>query len=83
VDLVFLGHVHNYERACAVYKRKCKGMPKKDAGGIDTYDNSNYTAPVHVIAGAGGFSLDNFPKIIIVRVTQLSLHCFPKKYELS
>ncbi|XP_062208627.1 purple acid phosphatase 18-like [Phragmites australis] len=62
VDLVFFVHVHNYERTCAVYQGKCKGMPKKDAGGIDTYDNSNFTAPVHAIVGSGGFSLDNFPK---------------------
>ncbi|KAL6853503.1 hypothetical protein ACP4OV_019532 [Aristida adscensionis] len=62
VDLVFFGHVHNYERTCAVYQGKCNGMPKKDASGIDTYDNTNYTAPVHAIVGAGGFSLDGFPK---------------------
>jgi acid phosphatase type 7 len=62
VDLVFFGHVHNYERTCAVYQSKCKSIPKKDASGIDTYDNSNYTAPIHAIVGAGGFSLDNFPK---------------------
>ncbi|XP_066309836.1 probable inactive purple acid phosphatase 27 [Miscanthus floridulus] len=61
VDLVFFGHVHNYERTCAVYQGDCKGMPTKDKSGIDVYDNSNYTAPVHVIVGAGGFSLDNFP----------------------
>ncbi|CAO2182616.1 unnamed protein product [Urochloa humidicola] len=65
VDLVFFGHVHNYERTCAVYKNNCKGMPKKDASGIDTYDNSNYTAPVQAIVGAGGFSLDKFPKIVL------------------
>lgn len=63
VDLVFFGHVHNYERTCAVYQSKCRGMPKKDANGIDTYDNSNYTAPVHAIVGAGGFVLDSFPRI--------------------
>jgi len=34
-------------------------MPAKDANGIDIYDNSNDTAPVHAIVGAGGFSLDN------------------------
>ncbi|GJM92846.1 hypothetical protein PR202_ga09350 [Eleusine coracana subsp. coracana] len=72
VDLVFFGHVHNYERSCAIYQRKCRGMPKKDASGIDTYDNSNYTAPVHAIVGAGGFSLDNFPKIIIGKRWSLS-----------
>ncbi|KAG2592319.1 hypothetical protein PVAP13_5NG551200 [Panicum virgatum] len=65
VDLVFFGHVHNYERTCALYKNNCKGMPKKDASGIDTYDTSNYTAPVHAIVGAGGFSLDKFPKIVL------------------
>ncbi|XP_062208628.1 nucleotide pyrophosphatase/phosphodiesterase-like [Phragmites australis] len=64
VDLVFFGHVHNYERTCAVYQSKCKVMPRKDASGIDTYDNSNYTAPIHALVGAGGFSLDNFPKIV-------------------
>ncbi|KAL6616223.1 hypothetical protein ACP70R_038493 [Stipagrostis hirtigluma subsp. patula] len=63
VDLVFFGHVHNYERTCAVYQSKCIGMPKKDASGVDTYDNSNYTAPIHAIVGAGGFNLDKFPKI--------------------
>ncbi|KAM3333122.1 hypothetical protein ACQJBY_028310 [Aegilops geniculata] len=63
VDLVFFGHVHNYERTCAVYKGKCRGMPRKDANGIDTYDNSNYTAPVHAIVGAAGFSLDGFSLI--------------------
>ena len=28
-------------------------MPAKDANGIDIYDNSNDTAPVHAIVGAG------------------------------
>lgn len=60
VDLALFGHVHNYERTCAVYDKKCKGMPKKDANGVDTYDNSNYTAPVHAIIGMAGFQLDNF-----------------------
>lgn len=65
VDLVFFGHVHNYERTCAVYKNRCIGKPKKDASGIDTYDNSKYTAPVHATVGAGGFSLDKFPRIVL------------------
>ncbi|KAF8716745.1 hypothetical protein HU200_025830 [Digitaria exilis] len=65
VDLVFFGHVHNYERTCAVYQGNCNGMPTKDANGIDVYDNSNYTTPIHAIVGAGGFSLDNFPKIVL------------------
>jgi hypothetical protein len=69
VDLVFFGHVHNYERTCAVYQGDCKGMPTKDKSGIDVYDNSNYTAPVHVIVGAGGFSLDSFPNNVRVMVT--------------
>nr|CAB3478586.1 unnamed protein product [Digitaria exilis] len=43
----------------------CNGMPTKDANGIDVYDNSNYTTPIHAIVGAGGFSLDNFPKIVL------------------
>jgi len=73
VDLVFFGHVHNYERTCAVYQGNCNGMPTKDASGIDVYDNSNYTAPVHAIVGAGGFSLDNFPNN--VRVIETSHIC--------
>jgi len=44
-------------------------MPTKDKSGIDVYDNSNYTAPVHVIVGAGGFSLDSFPNNVRVMVT--------------
>jgi hypothetical protein len=66
VDLVFFGHVHNYERTCAVYDGECRGMPRKDVNGIDTYDSRNYTAPVHAIVGAAGFKLDGFS--IIVRV---------------
>ncbi|KAJ3669229.1 hypothetical protein LUZ60_011179 [Juncus effusus] len=62
VDLVLFGHVHNYERTCAIYQNKCIGMPTNDKNGIHIYDNSNYTAPVHVIVGMAGFSLDSFPK---------------------
>ena len=36
-------------------------MPTKDENGIDTYDNSNNTAPVQAIIGMAGFSLDKFP----------------------
>ncbi|KAA8537299.1 hypothetical protein F0562_027014 [Nyssa sinensis] len=61
VDLVFFGHVHNYERTCAVYQKQCKAMPKKDGNGIDVYDNSNYSAPVQAIIGMAGFTLDKFP----------------------
>jgi len=58
VDLVLVGHVHNYERTCAVYRRQCKSMPKKDGNGIDTYDNTKFSAPVHAVIGMAGFSLD-------------------------
>ncbi|KAI3697484.1 hypothetical protein L6452_30547 [Arctium lappa] len=61
VDLVLFGHVHNYERTCAVYKNQCKAMPKKGPDGVDTYDNGNYQAPVHAIIGMAGFKLDSFP----------------------
>ncbi|KAK1370470.1 Purple acid phosphatase [Heracleum sosnowskyi] len=60
VDLALFGHVHNYERTCAVYGGECKAMPKKDANGVDTYDNTNYKAPVHAIIGMAGFKLDSF-----------------------
>lgn len=74
VDLAFFGHVHNYERTCAIYQKKCKGMPTKGQDGIDTYDNTNYTAPVHAIIGMAGFSLDKFPEKVenwsIARITE-------------
>ncbi|XP_073037547.1 probable inactive purple acid phosphatase 27 isoform X1 [Primulina eburnea] len=60
VDLALFGHVHNYERSCGVYKQECKAMPKKDSNGIDTYDNTNYSAPVHAVIGMAGFNLDDF-----------------------
>lgn len=74
VDLVFWGHIHNYERTCAVYKGICKAMPTKDQNGIDTYNSNTYSAPVHVIVGMGGFSLDPFSSIVdrwsLVRIDQ-------------
>ncbi|XP_043692991.1 probable inactive purple acid phosphatase 27 [Telopea speciosissima] len=61
VDLALWGHVHNYERTCAVYQNNCKAMPTKDANGTDTFDNTNYSAPVHAVIGMAGFTLDQFP----------------------
>ncbi|XP_050234246.1 probable inactive purple acid phosphatase 27 [Mercurialis annua] len=66
VDLVLVGHVHNYERSCSVSKSKCLAMPTKDANGTDTYDHSNYVAPVHTVIGMAGFRLDNFPPSVPV-----------------
>lgn len=60
VDLVLFAHVHNYERTCALYAGKCKAKPVKDGNGIDTYDNTDYTAPVHAVIGMAGFTLDKF-----------------------
>lgn len=60
MDLVLFGHVHNYERTCAVYQNDCKAVPTKDEDGIDTYENANYTAPIHAVIGMAGFQLDNF-----------------------
>ncbi|KAM7265438.1 hypothetical protein ACFE04_003121 [Oxalis oulophora] len=61
VDMALFGHVHNYERTCSVYQSKCLAMPTKGASGIDQYDNSNYKAPVQVVIGMAGFTLDKFP----------------------
>lgn len=61
VDLVLFGHVHNYERTCSIYQNQCKAMPTKDKNGVDTYDNRNYSAPVHAVIGMAGFTLDKFP----------------------
>ncbi|RWR76111.1 putative inactive purple acid phosphatase 27 [Cinnamomum micranthum f. kanehirae] len=74
VDLVLFGHVHNYERTCAVYQSDCKAMPTKDKDGFDTYDNSNYSAPIHAVIGMAGFTLDEFSNNVdnwsLVRVTE-------------
>ncbi|KAK4372076.1 hypothetical protein RND71_007460 [Anisodus tanguticus] len=61
VDLALWGHVHNYERTCAVYQKECKVLPTNGASGIDTYDHANYSASVHAVIGMAGFSLDQFP----------------------
>lgn len=68
--------MHNYERTCAIYDHECKGMPKKDEDGIDTYDNSNYTAPVQAVIGMAGFSLDKFPDDDV----SITLHAFEFVY---
>uniref|UniRef100_A0A2N9EWZ4 Purple acid phosphatase n=1 Tax=Fagus sylvatica TaxID=28930 RepID=A0A2N9EWZ4_FAGSY len=60
VDLALFGHVHNYERTCAIYQGECKAMPTTDENGINTYDNNNYSAPVHAVIGMAGFTLDKF-----------------------
>ncbi|KAL9247746.1 hypothetical protein vseg_021146 [Gypsophila vaccaria] len=60
VDLTMFGHVHNYERTCAIYKGKCMAKPVKDQNGVDTYDNTNYAAPVQAVIGMAGFTLDEF-----------------------
>lgn len=45
-------------------------MPTKGKDGIDTYDNNNYTAPVHAIIGMAGFTLSNFPR----KVSEIPFH---------
>jgi hypothetical protein len=61
VDLAVWGHVHNYERTCAVYKSKCLAFPS-NVNGVDTYNNTNYKAPVHAVIGMAGFTLDSFSR---------------------
>ncbi|KAI3697485.1 hypothetical protein L6452_30548 [Arctium lappa] len=60
VDLALFGHVHNYERTCAIYQKQCEQIPIKDGNGVDTYNNTNYAAPVHVTIGMAGFTLKSF-----------------------
>ncbi|MCO5560917.1 hypothetical protein L7F22_014537 [Adiantum nelumboides] len=60
VDLVLWGHVHNYERSCAVFQSQCLQFPTKDGDGVDIYQSSPYKAPVHTVIGMGGFALDSF-----------------------
>ncbi|XP_038690629.1 probable inactive purple acid phosphatase 27 isoform X4 [Tripterygium wilfordii] len=60
VDLAIWAHVRNYERTCNVYESQCVALPKKVEDEGETYDASNYTAPVHVVVGTGGATLDQF-----------------------
>ncbi|KAJ7519051.1 hypothetical protein O6H91_20G020900 [Diphasiastrum complanatum] len=62
VDLALWGHVHNYERTCAVNRSLCIQYPKKDDDGIDTYTSNTHIAPVHTVIGMSGFQLDSFRK---------------------
>lgn len=62
-------------------------MPRKDANGVDTYDNRNYSAPVHAVIGMAGFTLDkfsdhvtNFLFISLFSRTLLNIHLFIYKY---
>ncbi|KAL3701603.1 hypothetical protein R1sor_019625 [Riccia sorocarpa] len=66
VDLVLAGHVHNYERLCAVYQAGCLLNATRDASGMDTYDFTNYKAPVQAVIGMSGFELDAFEEEIPV-----------------
>lgn len=68
--MVLFGHVHNYERTCAVYRKECKQMPVTDGdgNGVDTYDNSNYAAPVHVTIGMAGFTLKRFLPVVSMKI---------------
>ncbi|KAJ9558213.1 hypothetical protein OSB04_012827 [Centaurea solstitialis] len=72
VDLALFGHVHNYERTCAVYQKQCNQIPIRDGNGVDTYNNTNYAAPVH----AAGWSLVRIKEFGYVKVqtttTQIS-----------
>jgi hypothetical protein len=63
VDLALWGHVHNYERTCAVYQGRCLLLPSKE-NGIDLYKSDSYRAPVHVVVGMGGFQLDAFAEVV-------------------
>ncbi|XP_014521523.1 nucleotide pyrophosphatase/phosphodiesterase-like [Vigna radiata var. radiata] len=60
VDLALFGHIHNYERTCSVFQNECKALPTKDKNGVDKYDGRNYSAPVQVVIGMAGFTLDKF-----------------------
>eukprot|EP00271_Cylindrocystis_brebissonii_P018696 TRINITY_DN5419_c0_g1_i1.p1 TRINITY_DN5419_c0_g1~~TRINITY_DN5419_c0_g1_i1.p1 ORF type:complete len:386 (-),score=48.17 TRINITY_DN5419_c0_g1_i1:220-1338(-) len=64
VDLAIWGHVHNYERTCQVLASSCvkksTAVTQTDGSVINTFRNGNaYYAPVHVVAGNAGFSLDS------------------------
>ncbi|CAM6097263.1 unnamed protein product [Calypogeia fissa] len=60
VDAALAGHVHNYERLCAVYQGNCLQNATKDIFGVDTFTFTTYAAPVQAVIGMSGFSLDSF-----------------------
>ncbi|EFJ04972.1 hypothetical protein SELMODRAFT_431928 [Selaginella moellendorffii] len=62
VDLAVWGHVHSYERTCAVFQGRCLQHLIKDLAGVDFFDTTIYSAPVHVVVGMAEFSLDDFPR---------------------
>lgn len=66
MDLALWGHVHNYERTCAVNNSQCLNYPIRDNGGFDNYKSSMYSAPVHVIIGMSGFELDSFITMVCI-----------------
>lgn len=74
VDIATWGHVHQYERTCAVQNCKCVYKPTKNIDGIDTYSSSTYAGPIHVIIGMAGFRLDQF--VDIVRSNHLLFRTF-------
>lgn len=69
VDLALFGHIHNYERTCSVFQNECKALPTKDKNGVDKYDGRNYSAPVQVVIGMAGFTLDKFSTNVIISST--------------
>lgn len=75
VDLAVWGHVHNYERTCAVYKSKCLAFPS-NVNGVDTYNNTNYKAPVHAVIGMAGFTLDSFSRAVSCPLTLQTWICY-------
>ncbi|EFJ05474.1 hypothetical protein SELMODRAFT_431545 [Selaginella moellendorffii] len=66
VDLAVWGHVHNYERTCAVFQGHCLQHPIKDLVGVDFFDTRIYSAPVHAVVGMAEFSLDDFPRNLFI-----------------
>jgi hypothetical protein len=51
-------------------------MPAKDANGVDTYDSTNYSAPVQAIIGMAGFTLDNFTTDVSSSLSQLYIYIY-------
>ena len=95
VDMAMFGHVHNYERTCAMYPGDCKAMPVKEEDGTDTFEKTEYTAPVQAVIGMAGFKLDDFSPIVrkLIRLalslrkiegsTTIFLHCAGPKLDFS
>ncbi|KAF5730950.1 calcineurin-like phosphoesterase [Tripterygium wilfordii] len=57
VDIAFYGHVHNYERTCAIYQNQCVNEEKHHYSGT-------VNGTIHVVVGGGGSHLSKYSDVV-------------------